>query len=62
MVCMDPQPPYLWLIIQSRWLQFVSRKVFVGAVRWFPEIVTDVGLGWLKNVVMVDRVHGTMQL
>lgn len=40
--------------IQSRWLQFVSRKVFVGAVRWFPEIVTDVGLGWLKNVVMVD--------
>lgn len=40
--------------IQSRWLQFVSRKVFVGAVRWFPKIVIDVGLGWLKNVVMVD--------
>lgn len=38
--------------IQSRWLQFVSRKVSVGAVRWFPETVTDVGLGWLKNVMV----------
>lgn len=33
--------------VQSRWLQFVSRKVFVGAVRWFSETVTE-------NVVMVN--------